>query len=130
MLYFQFTRYDPESPQFINMHRVFKASALDRNGVDRSDEDAKYKGRITLTELTAENVKLIVEYLWLFTLSNNYRNAVLESYTTETESKFEHVMKQARLKLSYSDRWNAAANLATNPRFYNTHAYCLRVRLY
>jgi len=102
MLYFQFTRFDPASPQFINMNRVFKASVLDRNGVDRSDESASYKGRITMPNLTAENVKLIIEYLWTFTLSNNYRNAVLESYTTETENEFVHIMKQARLSLNYS----------------------------
>jgi len=101
-LYFQFTRFDPDSPQFINLHRVFKASALDRNGVDRSDDDTSYKGRITMPNPTADDVKLIVEYLWMFTLSNNYRNAVLESYTTETENEFVHIMKQARLNLNYS----------------------------
>lgn len=100
-LYFQFTRFDPDSPQFINMHRVFKASVLDRNGVDRSDESASYKGRITMPNPTADDVKLIIEYLWMFTLNNNYRNAVLESYTTETDSEFIHIMKQARLNLNY-----------------------------
>ena len=90
------------SPQFVNMHRVFKASVLDRNGVDRNDENASYKGRITLPNLKADDVKLIVEYLWMFTLSNNYRNAVLASYTTETENEFVHTMKQARLNLNYS----------------------------
>jgi len=101
-LYFQFTRFDPASPQFINMHRVFKASVLDRNGVDRSDENASYKGRITMSNPTAADIKLIIEYLWMFTLSNNYRNAVLESYTTETDTEFVHIMKQARLNLNYS----------------------------
>ena len=101
-LYFQFTRFDPASPQFINMHRVFKASVLDRNGVDRSDENASYKGRITMPNPTAADIKMIVEYLWMFTLSNNYRNAVLESYTTESETEFVHIMKQARLNLNYN----------------------------
>lgn len=102
MLYYQFTRFDPASPQFINMHRVFKASVLDRSGVDRNDENASYKGRITMPNLTADKVKLIIEYLWMFTLSNNYRNAILESYTTETETEFVHIMKQAQLKLNYN----------------------------
>lgn len=102
-LYYQFTRFNPNSPQFINMHRVFKASVLDRDGVDIGDEDGDYKGRIAIIDLTAEKVKLIVEYLWMFTLSNNYRNAVIESYTTESEDEFVHVMKQARLDLSYSE---------------------------
>ncbi len=102
MLYFQFTRFDPASPQFANLHRVFKASVLDRNGVDRNDESASYKGRITLPNPTAADIKLIIEYLWMFTLDNNYRNAVLESYTTETDSEFVHIMKQARLNLNYT----------------------------
>ncbi len=104
LLYYQFTRFDPDAPQFINMHRVFKASALDRNGVDRSNDDAKYKGRITLAGLTAEKVKWVIEYLWMFTLSNNYGNAVLKSYTTETESEFVHIMEQAKLNFSYNER--------------------------
>ena len=102
MLYFQFTRFDPLSPQFVNMHRVFKANVLDRNGVDRNDENASYKGRITMPSPTVADVKLIIEYLWMFTLNNNYRNAVLESYTTETNTEFVHIMKQARLNLNYS----------------------------
>ena len=102
MLYYQFTRFDPAAPQFTNIHRVFKANVLDRSGVDRSDENASYKGRITKPGFTAADVKLIVEYLWMFTLSNNYRNAVLESYTSETEAEFVHIMKQARLNLNYN----------------------------
>ena len=102
-LYYQFTRFNPDLPQFINMHRVFKASVLDRDGVDIGDEDDDYKGRITMINLTAEKVKLIVEYLWMFTFSNNYRNSVIESYTTESEDEFVHVMKQAGLDFSYSE---------------------------
>lgn len=100
-LYFQFTRFDPASPQFINMNRVFKANTLDRIGVDRSDDNARYKGRITLNNPTSDDIKLIIEYLWTFTTSNNYRNAVLESYVTENETAFVHFMKQARLKINY-----------------------------
>lgn len=102
MLYFQFTRFDPASPQFLNMHRVFKASVLDRSGVDRNDENASYKGRITIPNPTAADVKMIIEYLWMFTPDNNYRNAVLESYITETSGEFVHIMKQARLNLNYT----------------------------
>lgn len=102
-LYYQFTRFDPDLPQFINRHRVFKASVLDRSGVDRSDEDSAYKGKITMPDLTAEKVKLIIEYLWMFTLSNNYRNAVLESYVTEMDDEFIHIMKQAKLDFGYSE---------------------------
>ena len=102
-LYHQFTRFNPDYPQFINLHRVFKTSVLDRNGVIRSDEDSRYKGRITLLNLTADKVKFIIEYLWTFTLSNNFSNAVVESYTTETDIAFVHIMEQARLDLSHSE---------------------------
>ncbi len=102
LLYFQFSRFDPSLPEFINMHRVFKASVLDRTGVDRNDEDGHYRGRITMTELTADKVKMIIEYLWMFTQSNNYKNAVLQSYTIETDNEYIHIMKQARLQMNYS----------------------------
>lgn len=102
-MYYQFTRVDPASPLFIHIYRVFKANVLDRNGVDRSDEDGEYKGRITSAEITGEKVKLIMEYLWLFTFSNNYYNTVLDSYTTETADSFVHTMNQARLTISNND---------------------------
>lgn len=103
LMYYQFSRFDPALPEFINMHRVFKASVLDQTGVDRSDEDGSYRGRITMTELSSDKVKMIVEYLWMFTLSNNYQNAVLQSYTIETDSEYIHIMKQAKLELSYTE---------------------------
>jgi hypothetical protein len=85
------------------MYRVFKANVLDRNGVDRSDEDGEYKGRITAADITSDKVKEILEYLWMFTLSNNYRNAVLDSYTTEKADTFVHIMNQARLNFSNNE---------------------------
>ena len=103
-LYYQFTRFDPASPEFIDMQRVFKASVIDFTGVDRNNEDEQYQGRITLTDLTAEKVKMIIEYLWLFTSNNNYSNAILESYTTESAGEFVHIMKQARLNIGYGDK--------------------------
>lgn len=102
-LFYQFTRVDPASPQFIHIHRVFKSSMLDRTGVDRINDDDSYKGRITTTDLTVDNVKYIIEYLWTFTSSNNYQNAVLDSSTTETDDEFIHIIKQAKLDLSYSE---------------------------
>ena len=96
-LYYQFTRVDPASPQLVTYNRVFKASVLDRNGV--TDD---YLGRITLADISAQQVKQIVEYLWLFTNDNNYGNAVLTSSTSQTVSGFEHVMQQARLTTAYN----------------------------
>lgn len=70
-LFYQFTRFDPDSLQFINMHAYLK------------------------------RMYWIVEYLWMFTPDNNYSNAVLESYATETDDEFLHILKQSKLDFSY-----------------------------
>jgi len=95
VLYRQFTRMDAASPEFVYLQRVLKANVLDRNGV--TDD---YKGRITLPAVNADDVKLIIEYLWTFTLSNNYGTAVLLSVISETDTAFSHVMQQAKLTAS------------------------------
>ncbi|VAW52143.1 hypothetical protein MNBD_GAMMA05-668 [hydrothermal vent metagenome] len=97
-LYRQFTRMDPAAPEFIYLQRILKANVLDRNGVDDT-----YKGRITLPSMSAEDVKLIIEYLWTFTIDNNFGTAVLSSNTDETNNEFVHVMQQAKLNLSFND---------------------------
>ena len=102
LLYRQFTRVDPAAPQFVYLNRVLKASVLDRNGVDDD-----YKGRITLTNMTAADVKFIIEYLWTFTIDNNYGNAVLSSSLTETVDTFVYVMQQASLTSSFDDSCDA-----------------------
>jgi hypothetical protein len=100
-LYYQFTRVNPDLPEFVDISRVFKAGTLNRAGVDRSDEDGEYQGKIMLTDMTAADVKQVVEYLWMFSFSNNYSNAVLESYTNETVDEFIHTLKQAKINFSY-----------------------------
>ncbi len=100
-LYYQFTRVNPDLPEFVDISRVFKASVLNRAGVDRSNEDGEYQGKITLTDITVADVKQLVEYLWMFSFSNNYSNAVLESYTRETVDEFIHTLKQARINFSH-----------------------------
>ncbi|MBL4710903.1 MAG: hypothetical protein JKX75_00085 [Gammaproteobacteria bacterium] len=97
-LYHQFSRVDPASPEFIFLQRVFKLSILDRNGINDD-----YKGRITIAGMTAADVKLIVEYLWTFTISNNYGYAVLSSTTVETVDDFIHTMLQANLTMSFNE---------------------------
>ena len=102
-LYYQFTRSNPDLPELIYYSRVFKINMLDRSGVDRSEEDGEYKGKITINGLTATDVKYVVEYLWMFTFSNNYRNAILDSYTLQTDEEFIHVMQHAKLDFSYDE---------------------------
>ena len=100
--YFQFTRVNPGLPEFVHFSRVFKQSSLDRSGVDRSQPDG-YQGIITIPELTVQRVKDIIEYLWNFTLSNNYGNVVVESETSESLTEFVHSMIEARLVISSSN---------------------------
>ena len=106
-LYYQFTRVNPDLPEFVDISRVFKAATLDRSGVDRNDDEGEYQGKIMLTDISSTNVKQVVEYLWMFSFSNNYSNAVLESYTTETADEFIHIMKQAEINFSYNDNCDA-----------------------
>ena len=102
-LYYQFTRVNPDLPEFKDISRVFKADVLDRRGVNRNEEDGEYQGKITLTNMTAVDIKQLVEYLWMFSYSNNYSNAVLESYTNETVDEFIHTMKQAKINFSFNE---------------------------
>ena len=97
-LYFQFTRFDPDDPVQTHYYRVFKDDALDRSGYDKNNP-GDYQGKIMMPMFTAEQVKYIIEYLWQFTYSNNYGNAVLESYTSETGSEYTHIMNEARLTM-------------------------------
>lgn len=101
-LYFQFTRFSPGTPDNTHYSRVFKSSSLDRSGYDLGNPGI-YLGMITWQPLTAEQVKYVIEYLWTFTFNNNYGNAVLESYTEETDSEFIHTMTEARLTMDYAD---------------------------
>jgi len=100
-LYFQFTRFSPGTPDNTHYSRVFKSSSLDRSGYDLGNPGI-YLGMITWQPLTAEQVKYVIEYLWTFTFNNNYGNAVLESYTEETDSEFIHTMTEARLIMDYA----------------------------
>lgn len=97
-LYFEFTRVDLNNPQFVHLSRVFKASAMDRSAVDLN-VDGIYNGRITLPTLTADRVKMLMEYFWMFSFSNNTGNAVLASTTTETDTDYVHTMIEAKLTM-------------------------------
>lgn len=98
-LFMQFSRADPAAPDLIQLSRVFKLSVLDRNGVDRNNDEA-YQGRVTSAELGAQQLKSMLEYLWLFSFSNNYGNAVLSSVISETNTEFLHTMLEAKLTLA------------------------------
>lgn len=95
-LYYQFKRVSLDNPDFIHLSRVFKKTALDRSGVDIT-QPGSYLGKILLQNQPADKIKMIIEYLWIFTYSNNYGTAILESYINETDSEFIHTMEEAKL---------------------------------
>jgi hypothetical protein len=94
--YLQFTRADPAAPELMHLSRVFKRSVLDRSGVDRN-ADGAYQGRVALTSMNTDKLRSMVEYLWLFSFSNNYGNAVLSSSISESSDEYRHLMREARL---------------------------------
>ena len=100
-LYYQFTRVDLNNSEFIHLSRVYKASTLDRSGVDLS-ESGSYQGKIVSTVYTTTLVKQIVEYLWTFSFNNNYGHAVLQSSTIENGLSLTHTLLEAKLITSSS----------------------------
>lgn len=100
-LFYEFTRVDLVNPQFVHLSRVFKVGALDRSGVDL-DQTNGYQGKITLPILSADRVKMIMEYFWTFSFSNNTGNAVLESTTIEYDTNYIHTMVEAKLNIQPS----------------------------
>lgn len=95
-LYYQFTRVDLNNPEFIQHSRVYKASALDRSGVDLG-QSGSFQGKIVSATYTTTIVKQLIEYLWTFSFSNNYGHAVLESNTIESELSITHTLLEAKL---------------------------------
>lgn len=111
-LYFEFLRVDLNDPQFVHKSRVLKTSALDRSGIDLNQPDS-YQGRIGAHMLSAESVKMILEYLWTFSFSNNTGNAVLSSNTVETETSYIHTMQEAKLTTRSAEQCDTVAVFET-----------------
>jgi hypothetical protein len=95
-LYYQFTRVPPTQPNFSNLQRIFKCELFDRSFVDLNEPDEHVGFYYRIPE-KAEEIRQIIEYLWAFSLLNNYGNAVLQGVTEETAVLFEYTLYQARL---------------------------------
>lgn len=102
-LYFEFERVDINNPQFVHLSRVLKKSVIDRSGVDL-DESNSYQGNITATNLNSNQVKMIIEYFWMFSFSNNTGNAVIESTLIETDTSYINTMVEAKLITRSADQ--------------------------
>lgn len=78
--------------------RVFKCSAVNRDGVDRNLRDG-FAGVLNARPLSARVVRDFTEYLWQFTFFVNKERKVLQSFTRETDKRYEHTLL---LGLAYS----------------------------
>jgi len=79
---------EPTSPGFA---RVFKCSAIDREGVYANGMDG-YAGILNIRPLTAGVLREVVEYLWQFTFFGTSRPKVLDSYASDRPDAFEHTL--------------------------------------
>jgi hypothetical protein len=95
-LYFQFVRVPPNHPDFRNLQRVYKCGMFDRSLVDLNAPD-EHLGFYNHLPSQPEEIRQIIEYLWTFSILNNYGNAVLKGELEETISTVEYALYQARL---------------------------------
>lgn len=79
---------DPTSPGFA---RVFKCNYVDRDGVDRHIRDG-YAGTLNVRPLSKEVMQTYTEYMWQFTFFWPTEKKVLETFSTETDSAFQHTL--------------------------------------
>jgi hypothetical protein len=76
--WFEFTRIlRTPDPSYVRM-RVYQCAYLDRSGVDLRAPTGS-AGRLNLRPVTAAGLAQLSEYLWQFTIYNNYGHAVLAS---------------------------------------------------
>lgn len=71
--------------------RIFKCSAIDRDGVDRNLYSG-YSGRLNERPLSLHSVREFAEYLWQFEFFSTARPKVLESFSIETPQSFDHTL--------------------------------------
>jgi len=71
--------------------RVFKCSAVNRDGVDRNLRNS-YAGTLNSRPLTTRVVREFTEYMWQFAYFEISRRKVLRSFSTERIDAFEHTL--------------------------------------
>jgi hypothetical protein len=95
-LYFQFARVPSNRPNFRNLQRIYKCGMFDRSFVDLNAPD-EHLGFYNRLPPQAVEIRKIIEYLWTFSILNNYGNVVLQGETVETAGAIEYALYQARL---------------------------------
>ncbi|MGE3828674.1 MAG: hypothetical protein AB7G76_13590 [Steroidobacteraceae bacterium] len=94
--FYEFVRERPGPEQWLERQRVFRCSYLDRSTADLRILDGP-GGTLNGPVRTAAVVKELAEYLWQFTVYNNYGNAVLASSGVVTGESVEHTLTLATL---------------------------------
>ena len=100
--YFEFVRelaYDNDlgnvgSPSSPGYARVFKCSAINRDGVDRHLLDG-FAGRLNMRPLTAESVREFTEYLWQFAYFPGADVKVLDTRSEAAGERLSHTLELA-----------------------------------
>lgn len=83
-------------PRYLRM-RVYDCGYVDRNGVDIGADDG-IAGVLNQRPVTAEALASLSEYLWQFTLFNNFGHAVLASRGQAAAGAIEHALMIASLE--------------------------------
>lgn len=95
--WFEFGRVVRSSdPRYLQM-RVFRCSYLDRGDVDLGADDGS-AGTLNRRPIDAAALAALSEYLWQFTLYNNFGHAVLASRGRTTGTALEHELVIASLE--------------------------------
>jgi hypothetical protein len=94
--FFEFVRARPQANWPPERQRVFRCSYLDRSTADLRTFEGP-GGALHRTSPTAADVKELAEYLWQFTLYNNFGNAVLASSGRAANGAVEHALTIATL---------------------------------
>jgi hypothetical protein len=89
--FFEFGRVRSGTPRVFQRSRVFKCSYLNRASADLHDSNGA-AGQLNRRPLTAAELRLTSEYLWQFTLYNNFGHVVLKSAGTSAAGAIRHTL--------------------------------------
>lgn len=126
--FFEFVRVPRENPTALVRQRVFKCAYLDRSAADMQSLDNE-GGTLNRQPVTPADVRELAEYLWHFTLYNNFGSAVLVSSGEETSGAVAHGLTIASLSRAPSPtacdridvlRWTHTVDPATGAITRNT----------
>lgn len=118
--YFEFQRVRNTTPLVSVRARVFRCAYVDRSAVNLADVQGP-AGLLNQRPIDSAAVRMLAEYLWLFTTYNNADHVVLTSRGTQSAGSLEHEIVMAQLIRAVSgscDRvsvfaWRHRVDLAT-----------------